>query len=176
MDGSGNVLVADSNYALKEILAARGYTTANTLGSGFSIPTGIAVDVVCGLSLLVEPTAVDAKFGLGASASGANTELCPDPCANIRHRTIHGKHHLRFQWRRGLRGGQWSATISRSTVTLTGTHSVVLSASQVASGNYTEATATASFTVATGFTLTSSSGTATVAPGGVATFLLQEGV
>ena len=46
MDGSGNVFVADSgNNAVKEILAAGGYTTVNTLGSGFSLaPTGVAVD------------------------------------------------------------------------------------------------------------------------------------
>ena len=36
MDGSGNVFVADTgNNAMKEILAAGGYTTVNTLGSGF---------------------------------------------------------------------------------------------------------------------------------------------
>jgi hypothetical protein len=42
------------------------------------------------------------------------------------------------------------ATISGSTVTLTGTGTVVLHASQAASGNYTSATATTSFTVAAG--------------------------
>ena len=37
VDGSGNVFVADTgNNAVKEILAAGGYTTVNTLGSGFS--------------------------------------------------------------------------------------------------------------------------------------------
>jgi Immunoglobulin domain len=41
------------------------------------------------------------------------------------------------------------ATISGSTVTLTGTGTVVLSASQAANGNYTAATTTTSFTVAT---------------------------
>jgi hypothetical protein len=73
------------------------------------------------------------------------------------------------------------ATISGSTVTLTGTGTVVLSASQAASGNYAAATTTISFTVTAtaGFTLTSTSGTgstagtATVAPGGVATFTLM---
>jgi NHL repeat len=29
---------------VKEILAASGYTTVNTLGSGFNSPTGVAVD------------------------------------------------------------------------------------------------------------------------------------
>jgi hypothetical protein len=70
------------------------------------------------------------------------------------------------------------ATISGSTVTLTGAGTVVLSASQAAIGNYAAAAATTSFTVTAGFTLTSNSGsgsasgTATVAPGGVATFTL----
>jgi sugar lactone lactonase YvrE len=68
------------------------------------------------------------------------------------------------------------ATISGSTVTLTGVGTVVLSASQAASGNYAAATATTNFTVAAGFALTSgtgsTSGTATVAPGAAATFTL----
>jgi len=70
------------------------------------------------------------------------------------------------------------ATIAGSTVTLTGAGTVVLSASQVASGNYVATTATANFTVAAGFTLSSgsgtgsSSGTATVAPGAAATFTI----
>ena len=69
-----------------------------------------------------------------------------------------------------------SATIVGATVTLTGVGTVMLSASQAASGNYAATTATASFTVAAGFALTSgtgsTSGTATVAPGGAATFTL----
>jgi NHL repeat len=70
------------------------------------------------------------------------------------------------------------ATISGATVTLTGAGTVVLSASQVASGNYAPTTATTSFTVAASFTLSSgpgtgsTSGTATVAPGAAATFTL----
>ena len=46
VDGSGNVFVADTgNNAVKEILAAGGYTTVNTLGSGFNRgPDGVAVD------------------------------------------------------------------------------------------------------------------------------------
>ncbi|MCU1253611.1 MAG: hypothetical protein JWQ49_6640, partial [Edaphobacter sp.] len=70
------------------------------------------------------------------------------------------------------------ATISGSTVTLTGVGTVVLNASQLASGNYTAATANISFTVAAGLTLSSGSGTdsssgaATVAPGAAATFTI----
>jgi sugar lactone lactonase YvrE len=68
------------------------------------------------------------------------------------------------------------ATISGSTVTLTGVGTVVLSASQAANGNYAAATSTASFTVAAGFALSSgtgpNSGTATVAPGAGAIFTL----
>jgi hypothetical protein len=70
------------------------------------------------------------------------------------------------------------ATVSGSTVTLTGAGTVVVSASQLASGNYAPATETTSFTVAAGFTLSSgsgtgsTSGTATVAPGAAATFIL----
>jgi sugar lactone lactonase YvrE len=45
IDGTGNVFVADTkNNAVKEILAAGGYTTVKTLGSGFSSPSAIAVD------------------------------------------------------------------------------------------------------------------------------------
>ena len=45
VDSSGNVFVADTdNNAVKEIVAAGGYTTINILGSGFFEPTGVAVD------------------------------------------------------------------------------------------------------------------------------------
>ncbi len=45
VDGSGNVFVSDPhNNVVKEILAAGGYATINTLGSGFSDPFGVAVD------------------------------------------------------------------------------------------------------------------------------------
>jgi large repetitive protein len=45
VDNNGNVFVADTfNNAVKEILAAGGYTTVNTLGEGFSLPMGVAVD------------------------------------------------------------------------------------------------------------------------------------
>jgi hypothetical protein len=68
------------------------------------------------------------------------------------------------------------ATIVGSTVTLTGVGTVVLSASQAASGNYAATNATTSFTVAAGFALTSgtgsTSGTATVTSGAAATFTL----
>jgi sugar lactone lactonase YvrE len=69
------------------------------------------------------------------------------------------------------------ATISGSTVTLTGAGTVVLNASQVARGNYGPATATTSFTVvAQTFTLTpsssSGSGSATTIPGGTASYSL----
>jgi hypothetical protein len=45
VDGSGNVFVADYyNQAVKEILAAGGYTTTRIVGSGFSGPFAVAVD------------------------------------------------------------------------------------------------------------------------------------
>src|SRR5258706_354912 len=48
VDGSGNVFVADSNNnAVKEIVAAGGYTTVSTLAvanGNFSFPFGVAVD------------------------------------------------------------------------------------------------------------------------------------
>jgi streptogramin lyase len=45
VDASGNLFVADSNNnAVKEIVAAGGYTTVKTLGSGFSFVAGVAVD------------------------------------------------------------------------------------------------------------------------------------
>jgi hypothetical protein len=64
------------------------------------------------------------------------------------------------------------ATISGATVTLTGVGTVVLSASQAASGNYAPATLTTKFTVAVAFTIgaTASDTTATVQSGGEATY------
>jgi hypothetical protein len=45
VDGSGNVFVADAgNNAVKEYLAAGGYTTVKTIGSGFNDPEGVALD------------------------------------------------------------------------------------------------------------------------------------
>src|SRR5258707_13379459 len=45
VDASGDIFVADyGNNAVKEILAAGGYTTIKTLGSGFNSPQGIAGD------------------------------------------------------------------------------------------------------------------------------------
>jgi len=67
------------------------------------------------------------------------------------------------------------ATITGSTVTLTGVGTVVLNADQAASGNYVAATATTSFTVAApNFTLASgtSSGSATTTAGGTVTYSL----
>src|SRR5260370_1193193 len=52
VDGSGNVFVGDSgNHAVKEILAAGGYTTVNTLAGVFGSPEGVAVD--CGGNVFV---------------------------------------------------------------------------------------------------------------------------
>jgi hypothetical protein len=69
------------------------------------------------------------------------------------------------------------ATIAGNIVTLTGAGTVMLSASQAASGNYAAATANASFTVAPAveFTLTASAGSGieTVLPGGAAAFNLM---
>jgi hypothetical protein len=70
------------------------------------------------------------------------------------------------------------ATVAGNLVTLTGVGTVVLNASQAASGNYTAATATTSFTVTSGFTIaaagtgsgtTSSTGTGTTAGGSTGT-------
>jgi sugar lactone lactonase YvrE len=45
LDGSGNIFVADSsNNAVKEMLAAGGYTNVVLIGSGFNNPEGVAVD------------------------------------------------------------------------------------------------------------------------------------
>ncbi|MGB7847536.1 MAG: choice-of-anchor D domain-containing protein, partial [Candidatus Acidiferrum sp.] len=45
VDASGNIFAADAvNNAVKEILAASGYQTVKTLGSGFNNPHGLAVD------------------------------------------------------------------------------------------------------------------------------------
>jgi len=68
------------------------------------------------------------------------------------------------------------ATIAGSTVTVTGVGTVVLSAIQVANGNYAAAAGTASFPVTAGFTLSatggSTPGTLTVVPGAAAAFTL----
>ena len=71
------------------------------------------------------------------------------------------------------------ATVSGSTVTVTGAGTVVLSATEAAAGNYTAATATASFTVtaAAALDFTMNAGTATqsqvVKADGAATYTLQ---
>jgi len=45
VDGSENIFFVEAtNNAVKEILAAGGYTTINTLGGGFTTPQGVAVD------------------------------------------------------------------------------------------------------------------------------------
>jgi hypothetical protein len=45
VDGHGNVFISDTyNNAVKEVVAAGGYTTVKILGSEFSFPTGLAVD------------------------------------------------------------------------------------------------------------------------------------
>jgi hypothetical protein len=45
VDGNENVFVADpGNNAVKEILAAGGYLTVNTLARGFKGPTDVVVD------------------------------------------------------------------------------------------------------------------------------------
>jgi streptogramin lyase len=45
VDASSNVFIADSgNNAVKELVAAGGWTTVKTLGGGFSSPNGVAVD------------------------------------------------------------------------------------------------------------------------------------
>jgi sugar lactone lactonase YvrE len=45
LDGNENVILADTgNNAVKEIVAAGGYTSVVTLGSGINTPTGLAVD------------------------------------------------------------------------------------------------------------------------------------
>jgi DNA-binding beta-propeller fold protein YncE len=60
VDSSGNLFVADSrNNAVKEILAAGGYTTVNTLAAAdghFNQPSGAAVDVHGTSSSLIEGT------------------------------------------------------------------------------------------------------------------------
>ena len=71
------------------------------------------------------------------------------------------------------------ATISGSTITLTGAGTVLLQSSEAASGNYAAAAVNATFTVAvsigvsTGSGTGSSAGTVTVAPGGAAIFSLM---
>lgn len=67
------------------------------------------------------------------------------------------------------------ATISGTTVTLTGAGTVVLSAVQGAAGNYAAASATVSFVVTGGFSIVGSGptpGIASTDPGGAATFLM----
>jgi trimeric autotransporter adhesin len=65
------------------------------------------------------------------------------------------------------------ATIAGNIVTLTGAGTVVLTASQAASGNFTTATATASFMVVLPFTLTGPTTTTSVAAGAAASFSLM---
>jgi sugar lactone lactonase YvrE len=65
------------------------------------------------------------------------------------------------------------ATIAGNIVTLTGTGSVVLTASQAASGNFTAATATTSFMVVLPFTLSAANSSMSVAAGATASFSLM---
>jgi sugar lactone lactonase YvrE len=65
------------------------------------------------------------------------------------------------------------ATIAGNLVTITGAGTVVLTASQAASGNFTTATATASFMVVLPFTLTGPTTTTSVAAGAAASFSLM---
>jgi hypothetical protein len=64
------------------------------------------------------------------------------------------------------------ATISGNVVTLTGVGTVVLSAGQAASGNYAMATATTSFVVVSGFTISTGGNLSSVSifPGGAAVY------
>ncbi len=74
--GSGNVFVADYlNKAVYEILAAGGYTTVNTLASGFSFgaPVGVAVD--SGANVYVADSGNGKVYELAAPAYTAVTSV-----------------------------------------------------------------------------------------------------
>jgi sugar lactone lactonase YvrE len=77
VDGMGNVFVSDGSdgYAVKEIVAAGGYTTVNTLGSGVYQPWGVAVDGSG--NVFVADHGNDAVWEIPASCiAGANNSTC----------------------------------------------------------------------------------------------------
>ncbi len=97
MDGSGNVFFADSNNnAVKEIVAAGGYTTVHTLGSGFNSPIGVAVDrsgnvfVADGGNNRVEMLDFASPLTLSFAATNVNSSDIPQSVsiANIGNATL----------------------------------------------------------------------------------------
>ncbi len=72
VDASDNVFVADSgNGAVKEIVAASGYSAINTLGGSYSFPTGVAVDAAG--NLFVTDSANSALYELSAAGGYSST-------------------------------------------------------------------------------------------------------
>ena len=96
LDGNGNVFVADFyNNAVKEIVAGTGgaaagtvnsSSTVNTLGSGFSYPTGVALDVFGDVFVADSGNGAVKEIvaGTGGAAAGTvNSSLDGEPVGRL---------------------------------------------------------------------------------------------
>jgi hypothetical protein len=122
--------------------AAPGYTTQSISLSG----TGVQATPVLAFAPIARQTYGSAPFAVSANSASSGA---------VTYTVLSGP-----------------ATIAGNIVTLTGAGTVVLSANQAASGNYTSATATTSLTVGLPFSLVAgtSATSTTVVPGAIANF------
>jgi hypothetical protein len=87
VDSAGNVFVADwGNSAIKEVLAAGGYTTVNTLVSGLDSPWSVVVDA--NENLFVGLGGDQCQVYLVAFCNPINTQVEEIPAANDYSQTI----------------------------------------------------------------------------------------
>ena len=87
LDSSGNVFVADwGNAAIKEVLAAGGYTTVNTLVSGLDDPWSVVVDA--NENLFVGEGGDQCQVFIPGSCTTINTQVEEIPAANDYSQTI----------------------------------------------------------------------------------------
>jgi hypothetical protein len=81
LDSSGNVFVADwGNSAIKEVLAAGGYTTVNTLVSGLDDPWSVVVDA--NENLFIGEGGDQCQVFIPGSCTTINTQVVEIPAAN----------------------------------------------------------------------------------------------
>ena len=81
LDASGNVFVADQgNGAIKEVLAAGGYATVNTLASGLDDPWSVVVDA--NENLFVGLGGDQCQVFIPGTCSTINTQMVEIPAAN----------------------------------------------------------------------------------------------
>ncbi len=87
LDSAGNVFVADGgNGAIKEVLAAGGYTTVNTLVSGLDLPWSVVVDA--NENLFVGEGGDQCQVFIPGSCTTINTQVVEIPAANDYAQTV----------------------------------------------------------------------------------------